>query len=187
MARNGWRRGLSAAALTLAATAALSTFATAQGVRPSPQAPTMPTTSVDQLLRLSPPELDALYLQAAPGPIPAGRVKGRTIPYPGTRLAVPASKVSKVIWQGKVFDPERSMAVNKFFGVRFIKGNVGYGESWLDGRPSIILDYSQTSHLYANYRDEIRQVGPGLYLGLMYARTTPQPSLKLYFVLQTCE
>ena len=43
----------------------------------------------------------------------------------------------------------------------------------MDGQPATILDYSETSHLYANYRDEIRQVGPGLFLGAMYSRTTP--------------
>jgi hypothetical protein len=54
----------------------------------------------------------------------------------------------------------------------------------MDGRPALIIDYSRTSHVYARYRDEIRQVGPGLYLGLMYTRTAPQPTLKTYFLLE---
>ena len=33
-------------------------------------------------------------------------------------------------------------------------------------------------------RDEIRQIAPGLLLGLMYARTEPQPTLRMYFVLE---
>jgi hypothetical protein len=47
----------------------------------------------------------------------------------------------------------------------------------------LILDYSRTSRVYAQYRDEIRQVGPGLYLGVMHARTAPQPTFKTYFAL----
>ena len=73
---------------------------------------------------------------------------------------------------------------NKFLGVRFIEGNLGYGPSWMDGRPATILDYSETSHLYANYRDEIRQVGPRIFLGAMYSRTTPEPTFMMYFALQ---
>ena len=69
-------------------------------------------------------------------------------------------------------------------GCKFIKGNLGYGPSWMDGQPATILDYSETSLLYANYRDEIRQVGPGLFLGAMYSRTTPEPTFMMYFALQ---
>ena len=61
---------------------------------------------------------------------------------------------------------------------------IAFGESWYDGRPALILDYSRTSRLYSPYRDEIRQVGPGLYLGRMYERTAPQPTLTTYFALE---
>ena len=40
--------------------------------------------------------------------------------------------------------------------------------------------------VYKNYRDEIRQVGPGLYLGLMYDRTTAPPKTVMYFALEAC-
>ena len=64
-------------------------------------------------------------------------------------------------------------------------GKVYAGPSWLDGNPSMILDYEGTSKVYANYRDEIRQVTPGLYLGLMYDRTTAPPNLKMYFAFDS--
>ena len=76
------------------------------------------------------------------------------------------------MWQGKVFEPGQTSAVNRFFGMRLVRAQVYQGPSWLDGQPSLILDYSQTSRVYANNRDEIRQVAPGLFLGLMYDRTT---------------
>ena len=34
--------------------------------------------------------------------------------------------------------------------------------------PAIILDYSKTSLVAGMIRDEIRQVGPGVYLGQVY-------------------
>src|SRR2546421_327244 len=65
-------------------------------------------------------------------------------------------------------------------------GNVYHDTSWYDGRPALILDYADTSLVYKKYRDEIREVAPGLYLGLMYKRRCPQPKFKMYFALQAC-
>jgi hypothetical protein len=88
------------------------------------------------------------------------------------------------VWQGKVFGPCPDAAVNRFFGARMIHARVGYGPSWRDGQPALILDYQDTSWVYARNRDEIRQVAPGVYLGLMYARAEPAPRFKMYFVLE---
>jgi hypothetical protein len=143
-----------------------------------------PIRSIDQLLGLSPQQLDGLYRQSAVGAIPEGRARGQAIFAPGTRLARPMAKAARVLWQGKVFQGAEASAVNRFFGVRMIRADVSYGASWLDGGPAIILDYQHTSRLYANYRDELREVAPGLFLGLMYARTAPRPSLKMYFALE---
>ena len=145
-----------------------------------------PAMTIDDLVRKSGPELDALYAGGSVPAVPEGRVKGRAIYYPGTKLAVPMSRGARLVWQGKVFDPANATAVNKFFGVRAIKGKLYQAASWRDGAPALILDYQETSHVYGNVRDEIRQVGPGLYLGLMYARTSPSPTLKMYFALESC-
>src|SRR5579864_219478 len=145
----------------------------------------MSFVTLKELVRMSRQDLDQLYLQARAVPIPPGRARGRAIVFPGTALARPASLGARLVWQGKIFHCAEATAINKFFGVRMIKANVSCGESWMDGRPSIILDYSQTSLVYARYRDEIRQVAPGLFLGLMYSRTSPQPTFKMYFALET--
>ena len=136
--------------------------------------------TLGDLVALSAPQLDQLYRQSPPGPIPTGKVDGRAL-YPDARFPRARSQAARIAWQGKVFRPESSTAVNRFFGVRAIKGNVYSGASWLDGGPSMILDYEGTSRIYGNYRDEIRQVAPGLYLGLMYDRTTNPPAFKMYF------
>ena len=92
---------------------------------------------------------------------------------------------TRLVWQGKIFDPTGSSAVNRFVGLPLVRAQVYQDQSWLDGAPALVLDYSRTSRVYAQNRDEIRQVAPGLFLGLMYARTLPQPSLRMYFALET--
>jgi hypothetical protein len=140
--------------------------------------------TLGDLVDLSAPQLDQLYRQSGPGPVPLGKVNGRAL-YPDARFPRARSNAARIAWQGKVFRPESSTAVNRFFGVRAIQGNVYAGPSWLDGGPSMVLDYQGTSKVYGNYRDEIRQVAPGLYLGLMYDRTTAPPTLKMYFAFDS--
>jgi hypothetical protein len=65
-----------------------------------------------------------------------------------------------------------------------IQGEVGYGPSVRDGRPSIILDYARTSRIYRPFRDEIREISPGLYLGLMYDRDDLQRGPVQYFAFE---
>jgi hypothetical protein len=141
-------------------------------------------TTLDDLARLTPGQLDAIYAGANAGSIPAGKVKGLPLVRPGTGGAVGISKSARVFWQGKVFQNESGTAVNRFFGVRVIKGEVGYGTSCRDARPSIILDYGNTSVVYRRYRDEIREVVPGIYLGLMFEREAPEKGPVMYFAFQ---
>ena len=54
------------------------------------------------------------------------------------------------------------------FGVKAIVAKVYKDKSWLDGKECIVLDYSETSIVAQWIRDEIRQVGPTLYLGKVY-------------------
>jgi hypothetical protein len=143
-----------------------------------------PAVSVGQLLRMSGPELDALYRQGSVAGIPPGRVRGTAILAPGTRRNEAMARGTRLVWQGKVFDPAESSAVNRFFGLPIVRAQVYQEQSWLDGAPTLVLDYSRSSQIYAQNRDEIRQIAPGLLLGLMYARTTPQPTLRMYFVLE---
>ena len=136
--------------------------------------------TLDDLAGLTAGQLEALYRQSGPGPVPTGKVRGLAL-YPDARYPRAKSRAARVAWQGKVFDPSTGTATNRFFGVRMIQGTVYSGQSWLDGGAAMILDYQNTSKIYGNYRDEIRQVAPGLYLGLMYDRTINPPGFKMYF------
>jgi hypothetical protein len=140
--------------------------------------------TLDQLLQLSPGQIEAIYRQGSAAPIPEGRIKGTAILSPGTRRTRILSRGARLMWQGKVIEPGQTSAVNRFFGLPIVRGQLYYGPSWLDGQPSLVLDYAQTSVVYADNRDEIRQVAPGLFLGLMYDRTTAPPGLSMYFVLE---
>jgi hypothetical protein len=154
------------------------------GARAQAPAGARPLVSVDQLLRMSPAELEGLYRQGTATAIPQGRIRGTAILAPGTRRARTLARGARLFWQGKVFESGQATAVNRFFGFSVIRAEVYQGQSWLDGAPSLILDYSRTSRVYSRNRDEIRQVAPGLYLGLMYDRRPAPPALQMYFALE---
>jgi hypothetical protein len=141
--------------------------------------------SLDCLAQMSPCQLEMLYRQAEPGGIPVGFAPGRAIYLPDSFLCRTRSKTTNFLWRGKEFHPEDCTLINQWCGLKAIKARVYYGPSWLDGKPSIIMDYSQTSHVWRDVRDELREVAPGLYLGRMYQRRQPCPKFKMFFALKT--
>lgn len=145
--------------------------------------------SLDGLVRMSREELEALYCQAQPGPIPEGYTCGRSIRHAGTCLAVPSSKMTGKLWHGKLFDGCSGTLTNQWcHGIQAVRAKVCYGESWFDGRPAIVMDYRGVSPIiWHNVRDEIRQVAPNLYLGIMYQEKHCQPKFKMFFALEVPE
>ena len=116
-------------------------------------------------------ELDRRYRASGSGALPAGPVTGAIMLLPGTPLARPiAHLVRALAWQGKVFHADRGELVNRIllFRINAVRAKVREGRSWFDGRPCIVLDYSETSLLASMVRDEIREIEPGLWLGLAY-------------------
>jgi hypothetical protein len=148
--------------------------------------PTAPVEacSLEQLATLCPATLEQLYRAAGPGCIPNGFVRGRAIHAPDTLLAGPRATVANFVWRGKVFQPCEGMLVNQWRGLRAVRARIYEGPSWLDGQPSLIMDYRGTSPVvWSNVRDEIREVAPGLYVGLMYRYKPCGPKLAMYFAL----
>lgn len=118
-------------------------------------------------------ELDALYGRARPGPIPEGPGDGTVIFAPAKPIARPAAELTRLIaWKGKVFDSRSGTLANEIgpLGSRAIRASVSLDESWFDGAQAIVLDYSRTSAVAHWVRDEIREVAPGLYLGIAYLK-----------------
>ena len=166
-------------------TGCLLTFA-ASPVTAGDDIPAPPALSLEQLAGMTWPELESLYRASDAGAAPVGFAAGKAIYCPCDRLSGVRSKVSGALWRGKVFDPEGCGLVNQWLGFRAIKARVYYGPSRLDGKPSLIMDYGGTSWVWADVRDEAREVAPGLYLGRMYRCKSGRPEFQLFFALQAC-
>ena len=126
---------------------------------------------VQQLLDMSQQQLDDLFRASPAGAIPNGEAEGTAIIAPGTRYSESIAKIINFFgWQGKVFDAGKGVLKNKvsILGVQAIVAKVYEGESWLDGKPCIVLDYAETSFVAQWIRDEIREISPGFYLGKVY-------------------
>ena len=132
----------------------------------------MPATyTPDALLQLSAADLDKLFAEAPPGPIPDGEAQGTALIVSGTPISVPlAAAVNHFAWQGKVFDAKNHTLVNHIsvFGIKAILAQVDLGTSLIDLKPCIVLDYSKTSVVAQHIRDEIRNIAPNTYLGPVY-------------------
>ncbi|HLZ08922.1 MAG TPA: hypothetical protein VKT80_10070 [Chloroflexota bacterium] len=131
----------------------------------------MLAVDVSQLIKASRAELDDRYRASPGGEIPRGRGTGTLLLGAGPEINAAASWYARrVLWQGKVFDPERGELRNRItpFGILAFVAKVYTGPSWADAKPCTVLDYSKTSVIAHWIRDEIRPVAPGLYLGVAY-------------------
>ena len=127
--------------------------------------------TADQLLEIPGDKLDEIFSNSPAGEIPSGQAEGTAIVAPGTKFSSAiASLINIFTWQGKSFDAEHGTLTNRIlpFGLNAIVAQVYKTQSWFDGKECIVLDYSKTSLLAEHVRDEIRQIGPGIYLGLVY-------------------
>jgi len=124
-----------------------------------------------QLLAMSQKELDDLFSNSPAGDIPNGEANGTAIIAPGTPFSAEiASLINVFAWQGKTFDAVHGTLTNRIlaFGLNAIVAEVYKSASWFDNKECIVLDYSKTSLLAKRIRDEIREICPGTYLGLVY-------------------
>lgn len=132
-------------------------------------------TLVDKWLEMDREELDKLYMASAAGNIPSGDTRGTAI-VAGSFFARLYARFARLFaWQGKVFDLfppdyQNGILINKIttFSLTFVVAKVYKGESWMDGKETIVIDYSKTSFFARKIRDEIREVEPGIYLGKVW-------------------
>jgi hypothetical protein len=142
------------------------------------------TLEVAQLLDMNQEQLDELFRNSPVGEIPKGEGDGMVIIATGTQLTEIAARFLKFFaWQGKVFNPERGDLRNEItpFGIQAIIAKVYKADSWFDGKECIVLDYSDTSIVAQWIRDEIREVAPHLYLGIVYWDNTKLINFALTF------
>lgn len=130
----------------------------------------MPYT-VPELLAMSQKELDDLFSASQPGDIPDGPANGTAIIAPGTTYSAEIAEfINHFAWQGKTFHADSGTLRNRILplGINAIIAKVYKGTSWFDKKDCIVLDYSETSLVAHWIRDEIRNISPGLYLGIVY-------------------
>ena len=131
--------------------------------------------TVKSWLSKSREELDDIYRNASAGEIPRGDTQGTAILAGSVFAKLVAVLAGLYAWQGKVFDVfcpggQAGVLVNKIsaFSLTFIVAKVYRDASWLDGKETIVIDYSTTSFFAKKIRDEIREVEPGVYLGKVW-------------------
>jgi hypothetical protein len=132
---------------------------------------TDPLPASCDLSGLSGRELDDLFRRSPVGSVPDGVSDGFMLLLPGTPAGVPIGRLLRLLaWQGKIFDARSGTMLNRVlpFGLSAVKARFHPGVSRLDGKPCFVLDYSGSSRIAHGVRDEIREVAPGVRLGLVY-------------------
>ena len=127
--------------------------------------------TASQLLAMSRQQLDDLFSASTAGDIPNGEAEGTAIIASGTVFSPEIAALINIFgWKGKTFDGAHGTLTNRIlaFGLNAIVAEVYKTASWFDGKECIVLDYSKTSLVAKHVRDEIREIGPGTYLGLVY-------------------
>ena len=145
----------------------------------------MATITLDDLTTMTQEQLDDLFRSSPLGDIPDGDALGTAIVAPGTDIEQPVLMLARwLAWQGKVFDRTRGELVNKVspIGLHLFKASVYVAPSWFDGQPAIILDYSKKSLMARKVRDEIREVSPGMFLGIVFWDHTKTINFVLQFL-----
>lgn len=124
-----------------------------------------------ELLKAGEQRLEEIFRASPRGEIPRGPLEGTAIlPWAGSVGArLLAVFVSLNLWRGKVFSPDGYLS-NRLTALDMLAvvAKVAPGPSLLDGEDCIVVDYSRTSLLAAGVRDEVRQVAPHLYLGVVW-------------------
>jgi hypothetical protein len=103
--------------------------------------------------------------------IPDGHGRGILVLGTGGQLARAAAFLTyALVWRGKVVDARAGRLKNLIspLGVPAIAAQVYEDSSWYDGDRCVVLDYSKTSWVARRVRDEIREVAPSVFLGLVF-------------------
>ncbi len=133
--------------------------------------PSSPKLTPKAFLAMSGEDLDEIFRQSSAGAIPEGEGEGTAIIAPGSAVSDDIARFVHIFtWKGKVFDPVKGELRNKILmlGHKAIVAKVYKDKSWFDKNECIVLDYSKTSLLAKWIRDEIREVAPGIYLGIVF-------------------
>ncbi len=154
--------------------------------------------TLDDLSVLGPDQLMDLYRKAKTPTL--GDLDGKLV---GRMLAVPKAQephIARLLrdfaksglfpWAGKTFestDAEHGQGINRLLHERFnwFRFDTSVARSRAGEFDAVQLDYDRPSNppLIRSIKDEVREVAPGLWLGLAYLDTKSGPKLGLYFAV----
>src|SRR5262249_8867642 len=129
------------------------------------------TVAVPQLVEMRRRELARVYESGTADSVPDGRGHGTVLLGTGGVLGRIAAVLAYLFaWRGKIFDRGAGRLKNLIspLAVHAIAADVYRADSWHDSQPCIVLDYSARSFVARKIRDEIREVAPGVFLGLVF-------------------
>jgi hypothetical protein len=126
------------------------------------------------LKTMSRKQLSDIYRAAQPGKVPTGAGRPTAMILAGQPLDRPLQALISRLWHAKVFDPENGKLHHLIASRKMINGRVYMGDSMSQaGGKAIIIDFRKTGFPFwfmRPFRDELREVAPGLYLGRSYLR-----------------
>ena len=132
---------------------------------------TINTADPATLIAATRPKLAKLFSSGRVGAIPDGRGRGTVLLGTGGLTArVTAGLAYALAWRGKVVSARTARLLNILtpLQIEAIEAVIYKQDSWYDGAPCIVLDYSKTSFAARRIRDEIREIAPGVFLGIVF-------------------
>lgn len=123
---------------------------------------------------------ETLFRQGTVDCGPVGPTRGIVLYAEGNHPRLKA-RVQGVVWKGKTFHCDGTFTNRWLGGVQAVSAGTGVEPSWIDGEPCLVMRYAPDAAVFANVRDELRQIAPGVWLGRSYDSVTGHP--KNWFVL----
>lgn len=124
---------------------------------------------------------ETAFRQAPLGLAPVGHTRGTVLDADG-RFPRMKARLQGSIWKGKTFHGDGTFTNRWVGGIRAGTASTYEEPSWLDGQPSLVVQYPPTALVFRNTRDKLRQVAPNVWLGRTFDATTGQP--KNWFTLR---
>jgi hypothetical protein len=124
---------------------------------------------------------EVLFRKGTVGCGPHGPTQGTVLYADGNHPRVKA-RLQGIVWKGKNFHDDGTFTNRWLGGVQAVSADTRVEPSWLDGEPCLVMQYAPNAPVFGNVRDELRQIGPDLWLGRSYDAATGHA--KNWFVLR---